>query len=686
MKKLVIAEKPSVGVSIANVLGSRGRNDGYIEGAEYIISWCFGHIAELASPESYDERYAKWRYDDLPIIPATWKYKVCEDKRQQFETLRQLMNRHDVDTIINACDAGREGELIFRNVYNLAGCTKPVKRMWISSMEDAAIRQGFENLADGGKYDNLYAAARCRECADWLVGINATRLFSILYHRTLNVGRVVSPTLALIVERAAEIDAFKPEPFYTIDLDCGSFTATSTRYKNKGDAQNLIEHMGEVAVVSSVTEKEKTENPPLLYDLTTLQRDANRLLGYTAQQTLDYVQSLYEKKLCTYPRTDSRYLVDEMREGVKAIAICAAGICGMDAPSMITADKVCNSENVSDHHAIIPTAVAGEINASDLPIGEREILNLISKQVLRAVSKPHRYNETVVEIICGGATYTAKGKTVTNLGWRAYDDKESKYTILPNFAKGAEIDVVNRSIKEGTTTPPSQFSEDSLLSAMESAGAKDILEDAERRGLGTPATRAGIIEKLISTGFVERKKGKKNVHLIPAHTGISLITVLPEQLQSPLLTAEWESKLKMVERGEMSGDTFMSEIALTVNELVRTYSVIKGAEVLFPSGRDVIGKCPRCGDVTESKHGYFCERNECRFGLWRDNKFLADKRISLNKTVVAGLLRDGRVPVKGIFSEKTGRSYDAILVLTDDGEKCIYSLDFNSQRADRDCP
>ena len=685
MKKLVIAEKPSVGVTLANVLGSRGRNDGYIEGAEYIISWCFGHIAELASPESYDERYAKWKYDDLPIIPSTWKYKVFEDKRQQFEILRQLMHRHDVDTVINACDAGREGELIFRNVYNLSGCTKPIKRLWISSMEDSAIKKGFENLEDGSKYDNLYAAARCRECADWLVGINATRLFSILYHRTLNVGRVVSPTLALIVERSAEIDAFKPEPFYTIELDFGSFTATSGRYKDKNDARNLMNHMGDVALVNTVSVKEKTENPPLLYDLTTLQRDANRIHGYTAQQTLDYVQSLYEKKLCTYPRTDSRYRSDDMSEVIGTVAMCAAGICKADVPSDISHNRICRSEKVSDHHAIIPTEAAGSFNIPELPVGEREILNLISKQVLRAVSEPYRYNETVVEIICGGATYTAKGKVVTNLGWRAYDGKDERLdnaAIIPNFAECAEIDVVNRSIKEGTTTPPSQFTEDSLLSAMESAGAKDIPEDAERRGLGTPATRAGIIEKLISTGFVERKKSKKSANLIPAHTGISLITVLPEQLQSPLLTAEWESKLKAVERGEMSEDTFMSEIALMVNELTRTYSVIKGAEVLFPSGRDVIGKCPRCGgDVTESKQGYFCERNECRFGLWRDNKFLADKRITLTKTMVTALLRDGCVPVKGIFSEKTGRSYDAHLILIDDGEKSKYSLDFG--RADR---
>ena len=676
-KSLVIAEKPSVGVSIAAVLGVKDRKDGYIEGRDYIVSWGFGHLCELANADTYDEKYAKWRYDDLPIVPANWKYKIPRDKYSQFETLKKLMNRPDVSDVINACDAGREGELIFRNIYQMTGCKKPIYRLWISSMEDAAIAQGFRELKDGKEYDNLFAAARCREWADWLVGINATRLFSVLYHRTLNVGRVVSPTLAILVQREADIMAFKPEPFYTAEVDFGSFTAASEKFKKKSDAEAVIPKANEPVVVESVTSKEKSEKAPALYDLTTLQREANRQLGYTAQQTLDYVQSLYEKKLCTYPRTDSRYLTDDMADSVKAVVICSAGICGGAEPASVKVNQVCNSKKVSDHHAIIPTMVAGETDLKTLPAGEREILSMIAKQVLRAVSESYRYCETVAVITCNGNTYTTKGKTVLETGWKAYNDKEQTDKILPELADGDKLQVASSEIKEGITKPPAHFTEDSLLSAMEVAGAKEMPDDAERKGLGTPATRAGIIEKLIATGFVERKKAKKTVSLIPAQTGVSLITVLPEQLQSPLLTAEWEHKLKMVENGELDADTFMAEISLMVNELIKTYSVIKGAEVLFPSGRDVIGKCPRCGgDVTESKKGYFCETNDCRFGLWRDNKFLAEKKISLSKKMAATLLKSGRIPVKGIFSEKTGNSYDATLVMTDDGTKTLYSLDF----------
>ena len=680
MKRLVIAEKPSVGMSIASVLGVRDRKDGYIEGRDYIVSWGFGHLAELANADTYDEKYAKWRYDDLPIVPANWKYKIPRDKYSQFETLKKLMNRADVSDVINACDAGREGELIFRNIYKMTGCKKPIFRLWISSMEDNAIEQGFRDLKDGKEYDNLFAAARCREWADWLVGINATRLFSILYHRTLNVGRVVSPTLALIVQREAEIGAFKPEPFYTAELDFGSFTATSEKFKKKSEADAVIPEAGEPVVVKSVTSKEKTEKAPALYDLTTLQRDANRQLGYTAQQTLDYVQSLYEKKLCTYPRTDSRYLTDDMADGVNAVVACSVGICDEAAPPEVLSRQICNSKKVSDHHAIIPTLVAGETDINALPAGEREIIKLIAKQMLRAVCDSFRYRETVAVISCGDRTFTAKGKIVENPGWKIYNEKEQTDKVLPELADGDELKVASSEIKEGTTKPPAHFTEDSLLSAMEVAGAKDMPDDAERKGLGTPATRAGIIEKLIATGFVERKKAKKTVSLVPAHTGVSLITVLPEQLQSPLLTAEWEHKLKMVEHGELDADAFMAEISRMVSDLVKTYSVIKGAEVLFPSGRDVIGKCPRCGgDVTESKKGFFCESNDCRFGLWRDNKFLTGKKITLTKKMVATLLKDGKIPVKGIFSEKTGKSYDATLVMTDDGAKTIYSLDFGKK-------
>ena len=680
MKRLVIAEKPSVGMSIASVLGARDRKDGYIEGRDYIVSWGFGHLAELANADTYDEKYAKWRYDDLPIVPANWKYKIPRDKYSQFETLKKLMNRADVSDVINACDAGREGELIFRNIYKMTGCKKPIFRLWISSMEDNAIEQGFRDLKDGKEYDNLFAAARCREWADWLVGINATRLFSILYHRTLNVGRVVSPTLALLVQREAEIGAFKPEPFYTAELDFGSFTATSEKFKKKSDADAVIPKAGEPVVVKSVTSKEKTEKAPALYDLTTLQRDANRQLGYTAQQTLDYVQSLYEKKLCTYPRTDSRYLTDDMADGVNAVVACSVGICDEAAPPEVLSRQICNSKKVSDHHAIIPTLVAGETDINALPAGEREIIKLIAKQVLRAVCDSFRYRETVAVISCGDHTFTAKGKIVQNPGWKIYNEKEQTDKVLPELADGDELKVASSEIKEGKTKPPAHFTEDSLLSAMEVAGAKDMPDDAERKGLGTPATRAGIIEKLIATGFVERKKAKKTVSLVPAHTGVSLITVLPEQLQSPLLTAEWEHKLKMVEHGELDADAFMAEISRMVSDLVKTYSVIKGAEVLFPSGRDVIGKCPRCGgDVTESKKGFFCESNDCRFGLWRDNKFLTGKKITLTKKMVATLLKDGKIPVKGIFSEKTGKSYDATLVMSDDGAKTIYSLDFGKK-------
>ena len=480
-KRLVIAEKPSVGMSIAAVLGVKDRKDGYMEGRDYIVSWGFGHLCELANADSYDEKYAKWSYNDLPIVPANWKYKILRDKYSQFATLKHLMNRPDVSDVINACDAGREGELIFRNIYQMTGCKKPIYRLWISSMEDNAIAQGFRELKDGKEYDNLFAAARCREWADWLVGINATRLFSVLYHRTLNVGRVVSPTLALLVPREADIDAFKPEAFYTAELDFGSFTAVSEKFKKKADAE-AVANASKTAVVKSVESKEKSEKAPALYDLTTIQRDANRLLGYTAQQTLDYVQSLYEKKLCTYPRTDSRYLTDDMADNVKAVVICSAGICGGAEPASVKASQVCNSKKVSDHHAIIPTMVAGETDLKTLPAGEREILSMIAKQVLRAVSEAYRFRETTAEIICGSTAFTAKGKTITNVGWKAYNEKEQTDKVLPELHNGDELTVASSEIKEGTTKPPAHFTEDSLLSAMEVAGAKEMPDDAERKG------------------------------------------------------------------------------------------------------------------------------------------------------------------------------------------------------------
>ncbi|MDD3228314.1 MAG: DNA topoisomerase 3 [Oscillospiraceae bacterium] len=675
--KLVIAEKPSVAQSIAAVLGATTRRDGYMEGKGYLVSWCFGHLAELASAEVYDEKYAKWRYDDLPIIPSSWRMTLGKDKGKQYDLLRDLMRRDDVSEIVNACDAGREGELIFRTVYYIAGCTKPMKRLWISSMEDEAIRKGFAELKPGHEYDGLHQAALCRARADWLVGINATRLFSVLYHRTLNVGRVLSPTLALIVQREAEIGAFKPEPFYTVNLVCG-FDAVSEKSKSKADADAIATACkGQSATIKTVERKEKSENAPALYDLTTLQRDANRLLGYTAQQTLDYLQALYEKKLCTYPRTDARYLTDDMESAVPALVAVAAAICEADAPVNVNAAQICDSKKVSDHHAVVPTASAGKADISVLPIGEREIMRLVARQILCAVSDAHKYAETAVTIECGGYSFTAKGKTFLSTGWKAYVQQEQADKPLPAMTEGNAVSVSDVAVKEGKTSAPKHFTEDTLLSAMETAGAKETPDDAERKGLGTPATRAAILEKLVSTGFVERKKAKKTVNLMPARTGVSLITVLPEQLQSPLLTAEWEYRLKQVERGELSSQDFMGEITDMLTELVKTYQVIAGAEVLFPSGREVVGKCPRCGgDVSESKKGFFCEKSDCRFGLWRDNKFFAAKRIALTNAAAAALLKDGRVALTALYSEKTGKTYDATVVLEDTGESVRFRLDF----------
>ena len=677
--KLVVCEKPSVAKSIAAVLGARQRRDGYLSGSGYIVSWCYGHLAELYNADAYDSKYAKWRHSDLPILPDPWRFKVTKDKEQQFDILCGLMHWEDVSEVINACDAGREGELIFRTVYYLAGCTKTMKRLWISSMEDEAIRAGFRNLRPGSEYDGLHQAALCRAKADWLVGINGTRLFSVLYHRTLNVGRVMSPTLALIVQREAEIGAFVPEPFYTVNLESAELTVVSQKYKESAAAEQISTAcMGKTAAVRSVERMVKRENAPALYDLTTLQRDANRLLGYTAQQTLDYLQSLYEKKLVTYPRTDARFLTDDMEAAVPGLVSVAASVCGMDAPDTILAAQVCSSKKVSDHHAIVPTMSAAKADISVLPLGDREIIRLVARQCLCAVCEAHQYAETAVTIECGGHLFSAKGKTVLVPGWRAYAQQEQTEKPLPELREGDAIPVSGISVKEGKTSPPRHFTEDTLLSSMETAGKEDMPDDAERKGLGTPATRAAILEKLVSTGFVERIKSRKAVHLIPAQTGVSLITVLPEQLQSPLLTAEWEQRLKEVERGELPPGEFMESIAEMLKELIRTYKPVPGAEVLFPSGREVVGKCPRCGsDVTESKKGFFCENHACRFGLWKDNKFLTAKKIVLTKEIAAALLKDRFVKLTGIYSEKTGKTYDAAVMLEDTGESVRYKLVFD---------
>ena len=678
--RLVIAEKPSVAQSIAAVLNAKKRHDGYLEGSGYLVSWCFGHLAELADAAAYNADYAKWTMKDLPIVPMNYRFTIREDKRKQFDILSGLLRREDVSEVVNACDAGREGELIFRTVYCLAGCSKPILRLWISSMEDDAIHAGFKQLKSGRNYDGLHQSALCRAKADWLVGINATRYFSLTYGRTLNIGRVMSPTLALLVQREADISAFVPEPFYTVQLDCG-FIAATDRMKDRKTADGIANACkGKTAIVKSVERKEKTEKAPALYDLTALQRDANRILGYTAQQTLDYLQSLYEKKLCTYPRTDSRFLTEDMEDSISGIVSSAAAVCGVASPTTIHAKQVCNNKKVTDHHAIVPTVSAGKTDLMSLPLGEREVLKLAAKGLLRAISEAHRYAETVITVECAGHSFTAKGKTVLVPGWKSYEQEQMEAaSTLPDVAEHQPISVSDAAVKTGKTTPPKHFTEDTLLSAMESAGKEDMPDDAERKGIGTPATRSGIIEKLVSSGFVERKKSKKVVNLLPTSTGTALITVLPEQLQSPQLTAEWEHRLKEIERGEIVPDSFMDGITAMLGELMQTYKPIPGAEVLFPSGREIVGKCPRCkADVTETPKGFFCENRACSFALWKNSKFFTAKKKTLTKTLAATLLKDGRAPLKGCYSEKTGKTYDTVILLEDDGQRVSYKMVFGN--------
>ena len=678
MYRLVIAEKPSVAQSIAKVLGAMARKEGYMEGSGWLVSWCVGHLAGLAEPGVYNPAYYKWRKEDLPIVPENWHFTIGKDKRKQFDALRTLMRREDVCEVVNACDAGREGELIFRTVYHLAGCDKPVKRLWISSMEDSAVREGFENLRPGSEYDGLHQAALCRLKADWVVGINATRLFSVLYGRTLNVGRVMSPTLAMIVQREAEIAAFEPQPFYTVELSCGGMVLSGERFLGKQYTLAVADFCADKSVtIQTVERREKSEKAPALYDLTTLQREANRVLGYTAQQTLDYLQNLYEKKLCTYPRTDSRYLTDDMEKVVPDLVRIASTICGVKAAGTVSAAQVCSSKKVSDHYAIVPALSAAGASLDALPKGEHEILCLVSLSLLRAVCPPCRYAETTVTAECGGHPFTAKGKMVLDMGWRSCADRPQNAALPDGLTEGQTLAVDDIQIKTGTTTPPKHYTEDSILASMESAGARDMPEDMERRGIGTPATRAGILEKLIASGLVERKKAKKITSLISTQAGASLVTVLPEVLQSPLLTADWERRLGEVERGELSPEDFMAGIADLVRNLVDTYQPVPGAEVLFPTDKEAVGICPRCGGaVTENGKGFFCENRDCGFALWKNSRFFAAKKKKLTREIAAALLNGGRVKLTGCASEKTGKTYDAVVTLEDDGVKTAYRLEF----------
>lgn len=681
--QLVIAEKPSVARSIAAVIGATEKQTGYWQGGGYLVSWCIGHLVSFAEAGQYDEKYCKWKYEDLPILPQPWQFIVPDEKKQQFEVLRALLNRPDVDSVTAATDAGREGELIFRFVYQMAGCTKPVKRLWVSSMEDAAIREGFANLRPDSDYNALYQSALCRAKADWLVGINATRLFSVLYHKTLTVGRVQTPTLKMLVDRDAKILRFQKEKYYTVGIQSGSLKANSGRIASMDEADTLKNACaGASAICSSVKREKKTEQPPKLYDLTTLQREANRLFGFTAKQTLDYAQQLYEKKLLTYPRTDSQYLTEDMGQTAQHLVSDLLELLPFAQELDLTPEvgRILSSKKVSDHHAILPTAEFVKQGFTGLAESECKLMNLVCSKLLCAVAAPHEYETVTAVFSCAGNEFTAKGKTVLVPGWKEIDqrfrstmkadgeEETEALNTLPELAEGQSFRVTS-TVSEHFTSPPKAYTEDTLLSAMERAGAEDMPEEAERKGLGTPATRAAILEKLVQMGFVQRK-GKQ---LVPTKDGINLAVVLPESLTSPVLTAEWENRLTEIAKGNADADEFMAEIEAQMRQLVKTYSCISAdKQKLFQSERVIIGKCPRCGEnVYEGKKNFYCGNRGCQFVMWKNDRFFEQRKKAFTPKIAAALLKNGKAKVKGLYSEKTGKTYDATVLLADTGGKYV---------------
>ena len=683
--KLIIAEKPSVAATIASALDAKKRKGGYIEGGDYLISWCIGHLVGLAEAAAYGEQYRKWSYDTLPILPKKWKYTVSQNKSKQFKILKELMHRDDVSEVINACDAGREGELIFRFVYEVAGCKKPMKRLWISSMEEEAIRVGFSSLRDGADYEALYASALCRAKADWIIGINATRLFSCLYHHTLNVGRVQTPTLKMLVDRDAAITGFKKESYYHVRLAIGGADAASCRIYDAAEADALKSACEKSqAVCTSVTREKKTLAPPKLFDLTALQREVNRIYGYTAKQTLDLAQSLYEKRLITYPRTDSNFLTDDMGDtAAKIVAL----LCGK-LPSMqgvgLTPDipRLLNSKKVSDHHAIIPTIELAKADSDTLPESERNILYLVGGRLLMAAADPHVYESITAVFSCVGTEFTAKGKTTLAEGWKGIEkhfraslkkkldaEDEEALLVLPPFAEGQSFGAPSVKVTEHETKPPKPHTEASLLSAMERAGNEETDEDAERWGLGTPATRAAVIEKLVASGFVQRN-GKQ---LNPTKNGYNLIAILPENLTSPKLTAEWENALLHIAKGKADPDNFLSGISNMARELVKTYPFLADDNAgRFQEEQKVVGKCPRCGvQVFEGKKNYYCSNKDCSFVMWKNDRFFLDRKVTFSEKIAADLLKCGKAKVKKLYSPKTGKTYDGTVLLADTGGKYV---------------
>ena len=694
-KFLVIAEKPSVAQSYAKNLSAYKREDGYLEGESCIVSWCLGHLAEYAQPEEYDPKYEKWQFDDLPILPEAWKLKVSKDKKKQFDVLKGLMNRSDVEYLVNGCDAGREGELIFQRVYVLAGCRKPVKRLWISSMEDAAIQKGFQTMKSEEEYKNLCMAAVCRAQADWLIGMNGTRAYTTRYFKRLVVGRVQTPTLAILAERQERIEHFQKEAFYKVALTDGKLTVVSENIANE-EAADLLAALcnGSTAVVTQMKKESKKSFPPKLYDLTSLQREANRYFGYTAKRTLDMLQELYEEKLITYPRTDSQFVTEDMKDSVEELVgkmpvllpFVDYGQLGHDIK------RVINNAKVSDHHAILPTKEAVEKGIADLPADKKNLMMLICQQLVQATGEEYLYEQTDITVKCQEHDFKARGKIPVQMGFKEVEKafkqlcvkaepvegKEKETSIPAGYEEGMRLFPVKADKTTHYTSPPKPFNEDTLLAAMETAGNKEFDSETEKKGLGTPATRASIIEKLVSSGYAQRK-GKQ---ILPSTEGKELVKVMPEYLKSAVMTAEWENQLLMMEKGQITDTQFMGEITSLVRKILEVCREIPEEERRrFQTAREVIGKCPVCGcDVFEGKQNFYCSNRQCDFALWKENRFLGSMEKNLDKKMARELLDKACTHVKGLYSKKKDMKFDADLLLTLEDGKPRFHLEFPKKK------
>lgn len=694
-KFLVIAEKPSVAQSYAKNLSAYKREDGYLEGESCIVSWCLGHLAEYAQPEEYDPKYEKWQFDDLPILPEAWKLKVSKDKKKQFEVIKTLMNRSDVEYLVNGCDAGREGELIFQRVYVLAGCRKPVKRLWISSMEDAAIQKGFQTMKSEEEYKNLCMAAVCRAQADWLIGMNGTRAYTTRYFKRLVVGRVQTPTLAMLAERQERIEHFQKEAFYKVALTDGKLTVVSENIANEEAAELLAALCnGSTAVVTQMKKERKKSFPPKLYDLTSLQREANRYFGYTAKRTLDMLQELYEEKLVTYPRTDSQFVTEDMKDSVEELVEKMPVLLSFVDYGQLGhgVKRVINNAKVSDHHAILPTKEAVKKGIADLPADKKNLMMLICQQLVQATGEEYLYEQTDITVKCQEHDFKARGKIPVQMGFKEVEKafkqlcvkaepvegKEKESSIPAGFEEGMRLFPVKAEKTTHYTSPPKPFNEDMLLAAMETAGNKEFDSETEKKGLGTPATRASIIEKLVSSGYAQRK-GKQ---ILPSTEGKELIKVMPEYLKSAAMTAEWENQLLMMEKGQITDTQFMEEITSLVRKILEVCREIPEEERRrFQTAREVIGKCPVCGcDVFEGKQNFYCSNRQCDFALWKENRFLGSMEKNLDKKMARELLDKACTHVKGLYSKKKDMKFDADLLLTLEDGKPRFHLEFPNKK------